>query len=175
LRPAVAALLLACPALCVAAETFSFDLPEPRLRIVVPDVPQMKMEAHPLAASQPHARFIGSAEGGYTLSVLLPAAGKGMTPRDCAQSLARAIVGRFGLDPKYVVSGQANETTFVLLFPYRVDPVIQFKAFLLSADRGEHCVEVHVSRTVPAADEKDMAEDLARWFEGFRRARIESY
>jgi len=164
--------VLALPA--VGAETFSFEMPEPRLRIVVPDVPQMKMGRHPLADKQPQARFIGSAEG-YTLSVLLPTADDGMTPQECAQALARRVISRFGLDPKFVVGVQPNETTYVMLFPYRVHPVIQFKAFLLSGWNGTHCVEVHVSRTMAAAPEKEMAESLAKWFEGFRGARIEPY
>ena len=150
-------------------------MPEPRLRIVIPDIPQMKMEPHPLAAAQPSARFQGSAEGGYTLSVLMPTADAGMTPRDCAQALARQVINRFGVDPKFVVGVQPNETTFVMLFPYRVHPVIQFKAFLLSGWNGTHCVEVHVSRTMAAAPEKELAESLAKWFQGFRGARIDSY
>ncbi len=161
-------LLLVVALEVLAAETFSFEMPEPRLRIVVPDIPRMDMV-------QQQGRFIGSAEGGYTLSVLTPAADAGMTPRDCAQSLARHVINRFGLDPKFVVGVQANDATFVMLFPYRAHPVIQFKAFLLSGWNGTHCVEVHVSRTMADAPEKQMAEDLARWFQGFRGARIEPY
>ena len=159
----------------LAADTFSFDMPEPRLRIVVPDIPQMKMEAHPNAAAQPHARFMGSDGTGTVLSVLMPTADAGMTPRDCARAGARSVINRFGLDPKFVVALQANETMFVMLFPYRVDPVIQFKAFLLSGHQGTHCVEVHISRTMPPAPEKALAEDLARWYQGFRGAKIEAY
>lgn len=156
------------------AETFSFEMPEPRLRIVVPDIPQVKMGPHPNAAVQPHARFMGSA-GPYALSVLIPTADEGMTPADCARAGARSVIGRFGLDPRFVVRLQPNETTFVMLFPYRVDQVIQFKAFLLSGHGGTHCVEVHISRIMEPMPEQAMAEHLARWFEGFRGARIESY
>lgn len=159
-----------------SADTFSFDMPEPRLRIVVPDIPQMKMAVHPNNAAQPHARFMGSDDRtGHVVSVLLPTAAAGMSPRDCARSISRSLINRFGLDPKYIVGVQANETTFVMLFPYRVDPVIQFKAFLLSGYNGTHCVEVHISRTMRPAAEEALAEDLARWFEGFRGARIEPY
>lgn len=158
-----------------AGETFAFEMPDPRLRIVVPDVPQMTMQAHPNAAVQEEARFMGSDGTGYTLSVLVPTADAGMTPRDCARAGARSIIGRFGLDPQFVVGLEANETTFVMLFPYRVDPVIQFKAVLLSGYQGTHCVEVHISRTVPPAAERSLAEDLAKWFQGFRDVRIETY
>jgi len=153
---------------------FVFEMQEPRLRIVIPDVPEMKMQAHPDAKRLPHARFLG-AEAGYTLSVLTPAADAGATPGECARSGSRGVISRFGLDPKFVVGFQADERTFVMLFPYRVDPVIQFKAFLLSADQGKHCVEVHVSRTMAPATEQALAEALARWYQGFRDARIESY
>jgi hypothetical protein len=165
-------LALACDAF--GQETFSFEMPEPRLRIVVPDAPQMKMGVHPNAAAQPHARFFGSA-GAYTLSVLVPTADAGMTARDCARSSARSITSRFGLDPRFVVARQVDEATFLMLFPYRVDALIQFKAFLLSGTQGTHCVEVHVSRTMERLPEKAMAEALARWFEGFRGAKVEPY
>lgn len=171
-------LAVACAAVAsvaAAADSFSFDMPDPRLRIVIPDIPQMAMKPHPLAAAQPHARFMGSDDSGHVVSVLLPTADAGMTPRDCAQSLARGVINRFGLDPKFVVGVQVNETTFAMLFPYRVDRVIQFKAFLLSGHAGTHCVEVHVSRTIIDAPEKEMAEALAKWFRGFRDARIEPY
>ena len=154
-----------------AGETFAFDMPEPRLRIVIPDVPQMKMNV----PSDTDQQFAGSDGTGYTVSVLTLTADGGLTPRECARSSARGVINRFSLDPKYVVALEANGTTFVMLFPYRVDPVIQFKAFLFSGYRDTHCVEVHVSRAMQPAPEKALAEDLARWFEGFRGARIEPY
>jgi hypothetical protein len=151
-------------------------MPDPRLRIVVPDIPQMSMAVHPDNALQPHARFLGSDEkSGHVISVLMPTADAGMTPRDCARAAARGVISRFGLDPKFVVTLQADESPCVMLFPYRVDPVLQFKAFLLSAYKGTHCVEVHISRTLLPAPEKALAEGLAKWFEGFRTARIEAY
>ena len=150
-------------------------MPEPRVRIVVPDIPPIKMEPHPDAAKQPHARFMGSDGTGYVVSVLTPAADPGMTPRECARSMARSVINRFGLDPRFVVGLETNAATFVMLFPYRVDPVIQFKAFVLSGDVGALCVEVHISRTMPPEPEKALAEDLAKWFEGFKGARIEAY
>jgi hypothetical protein len=169
-----AACLCGGPAL--AGDTFTFEMPDLRLRIVVPDVPQMRMAVHPNNAMQPHARFMGSDDGtGHVVSVLLPTADPGMTPRDCAQWVSRSVARRFGLDPKYVVTLQADESTFVMLFPYRVDRVIQFKAFVLSGYKGTHCVEVHVSRTMAPAAERALAEDLAKWFRGFRGAKIETY
>jgi hypothetical protein len=162
------AALLAAAQKAAASDTFSFDMGDLRLRVIVPDIPQMRMEA------QGNERFSG-ANGAYTMSLLLPKAEAGTTPRDCAGSIARTVINRFGLDPKYVVTGQANETTFLMMFPYRLDPVIQFKAFLLSGYKGTHCVEVHISRTVLPAPEKALAEDLARWFQGFRGAKIETY
>jgi len=159
-----------------AGDTFTFEMPDPRLRIVVPDIPQMRMAVHPNNAMQPHARFMGSDDRtGHVVSVLLPTADAGMTARECAQAGSRAVVKRFGLDPKFVVTLQPEENTFVMLFPYRVEPVLQFKAFLLSGYKGTHCVEVHISRTMAPAAERALAEDLAKWFQGFRGARIVAY
>src|SRR5919109_667921 len=119
-----------------ASSGFSFDMAKPRLRVVVPDIPQMKMGPHPNAPAQPHALYMGSGTQGYSISVLMPTADKGMTPRDCARSSSRSLVSRYGLDPKAVVTHQTNDATFVMLFPFRAGPVTQFKAYLLSGHGG---------------------------------------
>jgi len=159
----------------LAGETFLFEMPDPRLRIVVPDIPQVKMGVHPNKPVQPHALFFGSNGSEYTISVLMPTSDPGMTARDCARASARGVISRYGLDPKFVVTLQPSETTFVILFPYRVDTFVQFKAFLFSSYRGTHCIDVHVSRTMTPVAEKALAEDLAKWFQGFRAAKIETY
>ena len=78
-----------------AAETFSFDMPQPRLRVVVPDIPQIKMGIHPNAALQPHARFMGTDPQGFSISILMPTADAGMSPRDCARTMHKSIMARF--------------------------------------------------------------------------------
>src|SRR5262245_58845973 len=121
-------LLLGCLAVfhyAHAADTFSFEMPDPKLRIVVPDIPQMKMGVHPNAAQQPHARYFGGDDTGYSISILMPTADAGMTPRECANSISRSVVKQFGVDPKYVNALQNDDSTFVVIFPIRVDTLIQ--------------------------------------------------
>lgn len=154
---------------------FSFDMTKQRVRVQVPDIPQMQMAPHPNAGAQPHALYMGSAPGGYSLSVLMPTADQGMTPRDCAKSSFRSLVSRYGLDPKHVVSHQADDATFVMLFPVRLGEFTQFKAYLLSGYRGTHCLEVHISKLLPATSEEALTRQLTTWFEGFREAKVESY
>src|SRR5262249_35401348 len=76
---------------------FMFERPDLRLKITIPDAPPMQMITHPLAGARPDLRFMGGGPGGYTISVLLPTADTGMTPRDCARSSASSIGRRFGL------------------------------------------------------------------------------
>ena len=158
-----------------ASDRFSFDMEKPRLRLVVPDMPQIRMGPHPNAGAQPHALYMGSGADGFTISVLMPTADKGMTPSDCAKSSYRSLVSRYGLDPKQVTTHQANDATFVMLFPVRVGPLTQFKAYLLSGHGGSHCLEVHISKTLGTSSKEAQAEGLASWYQGFREARIESY
>lgn len=157
------------------AGTFSFDMRQPPLRLVVPDIPQMKMGAHPNAPAQPHALFMGTGEKGYSISVLMPTADAGMTAKDCAVSSHRSLVSRYGLDRKSVAAHQTNESTFVMLFPVRTGPLIQFKAYLLSGYGGTHCLEVHISRTVTARSQEAVSAELEAWYRGFREAKIEAY
>lgn len=158
-----------------AASTFVFDLPEPRLRIRIPDVPQMPMAVHPNAPSQPHARFMGTDNAGFAVSVLLPTAEQGMTPRDCARWISGSLMSRYGLERKAVTTHQTSDATFVMLFPLRIGPLLQFKAYLLSGHGGTHCVEVHVSKTVTSTSQDEVAADLANWVQGFRGASIAPY
>lgn len=148
---------------------FVFELSEPRLRIVIPDAPPMKMGPHPLAATTPHARAMGSADGGYSISVLTPTSDAGMSPMQCANSLASELVRRYGLQPDAIVRRRNGDSTFVLLFPVKVDSLVQLKAYLLSGHGGTHCVEVHLSKIVRAE------RDVQLWFDGFAGARIDPY
>jgi hypothetical protein len=171
---AAAAHVASAPAAKSEGGHFSFDMGEPRLRLVVPDIPPMAMGPHPNAPAQPHARFMGSGERGYSVSVLTPTADPGMTPKDCAGSIYRSLVSRYGLQRESVTTHKSNDSTFIMLFPVRTGPLTQFKAYLLSG-YGGHCLEVHISRTVTAQSQEALSQELAEWYRGFRQARIEPY
>ena len=154
------------PGQCEAPKHFVFEMSGPKLKIVIPDAPRMQMRPHPLAGTQPHARFMGSGADGFSISVLTPTAQPGMKPADCASSISYELVRRYGLKPEGIVRRRPDESTFIMLFPVNVDPGVQLKAYLMSG-HGGHCIEVHLSRTVRAE------KDVAAWFKGFAGARIE--
>jgi hypothetical protein len=145
---------------------FVFDMAEEKRRILIPDAPPMEMKPHPLAGAQPHARFMGDGPRGFSISVLTPTADAGMGPLDCARSISSDLARRYGLKREEVVSRRTNENTYVLLFPAKVERLLQLKAYLMTAYRG-HCMEVHLSKVVTAESE------ILPWFKGFANARIE--
>lgn len=147
---------------------FVFDMPEPKLRIIIPDAPAMKMGPHPLAGVQSHAKYMGEGSRGYSISVLVPTADAGMTPVDCARASSAQLVRNYGLKRDDVVTRRTSPDTFVMLFPVRIDPLLQLKAYLLSGYRGTHCIEVHLSKVATSEQE------LAAWLKGFTQARIEA-
>lgn len=147
-------------------EHFVFEMSDPRLRVVIPDAPQMKMGPHPLGAAMPNTRFMGSGPDGYSISVLTPTAEPGMGHAECARWLSSSLAQRYGLKRDDVVTLRPDERTFVMLFPVKMDPILQLKAYLLSA-AGGHCIEIHLSKTMMSKD------DPGPWFRGFKNARIE--
>lgn len=157
-----------------AGAGFSFEMPDERLRIVIPDIPQMTMRDHPNAAVQPSARYLGGDVTGYTISVLTPASDRGYGSEACAVYLFSKLLLRYGLDPKKVTRRKTDANTHVALFPVRMGPFVQFKTYLLSGYGGTHCIEVHVSRMVPADDKDKLIEQLTDWYKGFHDARIEA-
>jgi hypothetical protein len=162
------------PKVCEADPTpthFEFEMSDPKLRIVIPDAPPMQMGPHPLG--QAHTRYMGSGANGFTISVLVPTADRGMTPADCARSSSSEVARRFGVKADQVVTRQTNESTFVMLFPLKIDPMMQLKAFLLTGYAGTHCVEVHLSKLLRAGATTEA--EVSSWMKGFQKARIEPY
>jgi hypothetical protein len=158
--------LLLCASLSCAAEGFRFEVDSPGFRISIPGIPQMKMAVHPRNASQPHLRFLGSAEP-YTIAVFTPAAAEGMTPLECAGALARALAARPGTPPSsQVLKTRLDNATFVAIYAAQLAPGVQLNAHILSAAGGRHCVEVHVTKI--SIDEGD----LSSWFGEIEKASI---
>jgi len=161
------AVLAALSSAAQGAGGFVFEVAEPRFRVTIPDIPQMKMDDHPMAAAQPHLRFFGS-EGPYTVSILTPTADAGMSALECASSTVRSLSLRMGgPQPSQVRRARINDTTFIALYAMPVVGAIQLHAHILSASRGTHCIEVHASMISTSKD------DLTPWFKGFGKASIE--
>ena len=161
--------LAACAALDAAGQAvqgFAFEVDKPPFRVSIPDLPAMKMGPHPGAATHPHLRYLGS-EGDYTISIITPTADPGMSAQDCATFSVRTLGERPSV-PKEVFRARLNPTTYVAMYPARMEGFVQLHAHFLSAAGGSHCVEVHASKVVRSE------EDIRRWFkESFRNARIE--
>ena len=133
----------------------------------MPGIPQMRMEVHPKNASQPHLRYLGSAEP-YTVAIFTPAAAEGMTPLECASAVARTLAARSGTPPSsQVLKTRLGNDTFVAIYAAPLAPGVQLNAHLLSAAAGgSYCIEVHVTKA--SVDE----EELASWFSEIEKASI---
>jgi hypothetical protein len=127
----------------------------------------MAMGPHPLQATHPHLRFYGS-EGPYTLSILTPTADRGMTALECASSTIRSLGSRPNVPrAEDVYRARIDDNTFVAIYAARMPGFLQLHAHFVSAAGGTHCVEVHASKVVTSKD------DIAPWFKGFGKAKIE--
>jgi hypothetical protein len=165
--PARVAGLLLCASLSCRAEGFLFEVDTPGFRIAIPGIPQLKMEVHPKNASQPHLRYLGSAEP-YTVAVFTPAAAEGMTPLECASAVAKTLAARSDTPPSsQVLKTRLDSNTFVAIYAAPLAPGVRLNAHILSAAGGKHCVEVHVTKI--SIDEAD----LASWFTEIEKASIE--
>jgi len=159
--------LLSYASLSCRAEGFLFEVDSPKFRITIPGIPQMKMEVHPKNASQPHMRFLGSAEP-YTIAVFTPVTVAGMTPLECAGAVARTLAARPGTPPSdQVIKARLNNNTFVALYAVPLGMGVQLNAHILSGVGGRHCIEVHATKI--SIDE----EDLAAWVTELENASIE--
>ena len=160
--------LLLCASLSCRAEGFVFEVDSPRFKITIPGIPQLRMEVHPKNASQPHLRFLGSAEP-YTVAVYTPTAAEGMTPLECAGAVARTLAARPGTPPSsQIVKARLGKSTFVAMYATPLSVGVQLNAHILSAVGGRYCIEVHATKV--SVDE----EDLASWVAELERASIEA-
>lgn len=155
--------------LSCGAEGFAFEVDSPRFKITIPGIPQLKMGVHPQNATQPHLRFLGSADP-YSVAVYTPIAAEGMTPLECAGALARSLAARPGTPPpSQVLKGRLGNNTFVAMYAVALPVGVQLNAHILSAVGGRYCIEVHATKL--SIDE----EDLASWVTELEKATIEPY
>ena len=159
------ALVLSASLSC-RAEGFAFEVASPKFKVIIPGLPQMKMELHPSNASQPHLRFLG-ADGPYTVAVFTPAAAAGMTPLECAGATVRTLAARPGVPPaSEVYKSRLNDKTYIAFYAVQRAPGVHLHAHLLSA-AGKHCIEVHATWISVLEDE------LVAWVGTLEKASIE--
>jgi hypothetical protein len=160
-------MVLLYASLSCRAEGFAFEVDSPRFKVTIPGIPQMRMAVHPQNASQPHLRFLGSADP-YSVAVYTPAAVEAMTPIECASAVARSLAARPGTPPpSEILKARLGDNTFVAMYAVTLPVGVQLNAHILSAVGGRHCIEVHATRL--SIDE----EDLASWVTELEKASIE--
>lgn len=149
---------------------FSYTLTSPNVRVTIPELPPIEMGPHPAAGrDRPHLRAMGS-RAPYHISILTPAADKGMSPQQCAQSSASWLIKRHTLARQdYLLFKGSNNDTYGFIYAKRVGHGTQLVMYLLSGAEGTHCIEVHISKISSTRDE------IRQWANGFTRAAIERY
>lgn len=149
------------------ADQFVYEGANPPFKITIPNVPQMKMDVHPLHNEQPHLRYMGTSLP-FTVSILTPTADKGMTPVECAQSNFGHLTRRPGVPPReQVFMARINDSTYVAIYAVPQQGAVMLHAHFVSAAMGTHCIEVHVSKASRSPD------DVDPWFKGFGNASFE--
>jgi hypothetical protein len=160
--------LILSGSLSCRAEGFVFEVAAPKFKVAIPGIPQMKMDVHPRNASQPHLRFLGSAQP-YTIAVSTPAAAAGMTPLECASAITRSLAARPGTPPpEQIFKARLNDRTFVAIYAAQLVGAVQLHAHFLSAAGGTHCIEVHATKI------SILEEDLASWITELEKTSIEA-
>jgi hypothetical protein len=160
-------MLLLCSSLKCWAADFAFEVPSPKFKVTLPNIPQLRMDVHPMNASRPDLRFLGS-EGPYTVSIMTPTADSGMTALECASSMLRTLSQRPGVPQQdQVYRARINDNTYVAIYASKIPGAVHLHAHFMSAVAGTHCVEVHASKISTSPD------DLDAWFKGFGKANIE--
>jgi hypothetical protein len=149
------------------AEELVFEVTAPKFKVTLPNVPRMTMDVHPMNASRPHLRLLGT-EGPYTVSVMTPAAQAGMGALECASATLGSLVQRPGVPPReQIYKVRLNERTFAAIYVSPLPQGAQLNAHLMSAVGGAHCIEVQASKVSTSPEELDA------WIEAFDKANIE--
>jgi hypothetical protein len=151
-----------------ARAEFSLDVDAPDVRVVVPSLPQVKMDPHPAHAEHANLRLIG-VEGNYMLTLNTPDADAGMKPQQCADIIASALTKRPGVPPQEnIIKTKLDANTFAAMYvvPKKAGQM-QLNAHLISAGAGTHCVEFHVAKVTSSR------EEVQAWVQTFAGARIE--
>lgn len=163
---------LLCAAALLAASAaraeFALEVDNPRFRVLVPNLPPVKMEPHPSHKEHPNLRLIG-VDGPWLVTLNTPDADAGMKPQECANVIATAIPKRSGgLSQEHIRKARLDPNTFIAAYVLpRKAGQMQLNAHLISAAGGAHCVELHVAMVTAS---KQAAEE---WMKTFAGARIE--
>ncbi len=162
-----------CAAAALAASfaahaEFSLEVDAPAVRVVIPELPQVQMEAHPSHKEHANLRLIG-VDGPYMVTLNTPDADAGMKPQQCANIIAGALSKRPGVPHQdRITRSRLNPDTFAAMYVVpKKGGQMQLNAHLISAGGGTHCVELHIA-TLAASEAEAQA-----WFRKVAGGRIE--
>jgi hypothetical protein len=164
-RMLILAALAAAP---LAHAEFVLDVDNPQFRVIVPSIPQMKMDPHPGHKEHPNLRLMGI-DGPWLLNVNTPDADPGMKAQDCAQAIASALPKRPGVPPQdQIYKNKLDPNTYIAAYVApRKAGQMQLNAHLIS-QVGKYCVEFHAAKVT------DSLEEAKVWFKSFKGAKIEA-
>lgn len=157
-------------AACFAAHAeFSVEVDAPGVRVVIPELPQVKMEPHPSHAQHANLRLIG-VDGPYMVTLNTPDADAGMKPQQCANIIAGALTKRPGVpSQENITKSRLDPNTYAAMYVVpKKGGQMQLNAHLISAGGGTHCVELHIATLAGSKDEAQA------WFRKVATARIEA-
>ena len=156
-------------ALAGAAQAeLKIEVDAPAVRVVVPSLPDVKMDAHPEQAKWKHLRLYAS-DGPHTFTLVTPTADRGMKAQDCANFIAGDLPRRPGVPPQEGIHKmKLDPNTYMAMYISRLaGNKLLLNAHLISAGRDDHCVEFVATKEVSDPGEAEP------WFRGFAGARIE--
>jgi hypothetical protein len=162
MRRIVAALLvLLSYAAAALAEELVVEVTNPRFKVTIPGLPNIKFEPHPGASQNPSAKIMGTTSDGISVSALTPTA-QGASVQQCASWLAGSTLARATPDLSSVQFVPAGQNAWVLIYQFKMGQSEQLKAHVFSGNGKGQCLEVHISR-MGAGEQQRQA-----WFSGFR-------
>ena len=163
-------LLIVSPVLAEQAavdDQFVQEIPNPNLRIIIPDIPNITLNTHPNEPGKPHLKATGTKA--YTsVFVYAPKSERAMTPLACANTTARAVMQQLNLPEEKTLRHRVDDNTFVLLYGLPLDGQVRLNAHILSAAEGNYCIDVYIFRL------SAKTEEVEAWFNGFKQVRIET-
>ena len=139
---------------------------DPTFTITVPALPDISLrKTAPASGSPPQLQ---GDDGTYKVAVIVSAASKAVSARECAGTGLRSILSRPGMPNRdSIYRAPLSASTFLVLYVITEGAQSALHAHLLAAAEGTHCVEVHFSRP------QRPGEDVDDWRQTFSSARVE--
>jgi len=146
----------------------TIEISDPNVRIIIPGMPGIDMEVHPMNQQKPVFRLLGS-EGKTSVSVITPTIDTEVSPMSCATAVANFVLSTDTVSRDQLFLGRANEQTFLIIYGLPMEKSVLLNTHIVSSAESGECVEAHVSK-ISTAD-----SDIEPWFNGFGESNIESF